>query len=55
MGPQMVHGAKLLTCSLALCWTTPSAFSITMSWHGLEKRSFQGLLPAGNAPETVYL
>lgn len=31
----MVHGTKLLTCSLALCWTTPSAFSVTMSWHGL--------------------
>lgn len=24
MGSRIAHGAKLLTCSLALCWTTPS-------------------------------
>lgn len=43
----MVCGAKL-TCPLVLHWTTPSAFSITMSWHGLG-RVIQGLSPAGSA------
>lgn len=41
MGAEVVHGAKLLACSLELCSITPSAFSIAMSCHGLVESSFQ--------------